>query len=88
MNLLSIFAVLKKRLIIELDGGQHNATQKRVRDYQRDEYLKQYGFQILRIWNNDIKNNFNGVLEKIIGLLQTPSSDCHPPSPVKGRRWI
>jgi very-short-patch-repair endonuclease len=80
------FCCFKKRLIIELDGGQHNATQKMIMDHQRDKYLKQNGFQILRIWNNDITNNFNGVLEKIIDRLQTPSSGCQPPSPVKGRR--
>jgi len=57
------FVCLGNRIIIELDGGQH-ATQKEE-DIERDTYLRQHGFSILRFWNNEVLQNINGVLEVI-----------------------
>jgi len=56
------FACLDKRLIIEIDGGQHN--QESV-DLERDKWLTEQGYLILRFWNNDVFQNTNGVLETI-----------------------
>lgn len=60
------FVCLSKRLIIELDGGQHN---KNPNDATRDEYLQKQGFRILRIWNNDLNINKESVLDKIFYTL-------------------
>jgi very-short-patch-repair endonuclease len=56
-----------KKLIIEIDGSQHidNAYDK-----ERDAYLKGLGFIILRFWDNDVNNNLDGVLMKIIENLK------------------
>lgn len=70
------FVCLEKRLIIELDGGQH--TEKT--DKARSDYLKNQGFEIIRFWNNEIFENMEGVLEVIRDKLDTPTH----PSPVKG----
>ena len=59
-----------KKLIIELDGGGHNEEYKIKADKIRDEYLKNQGFKILRIWNNEIDNNLEGVYEKIIEFTE------------------
>lgn len=60
------FVCLSKRLIIKLDGGQHNQNSD---DIIRDEYLQKQGFGILRIWNNDFKYNKESVLDKIFNTL-------------------
>ena len=73
------FACLQRRLIIEADGGHHAEN---ARDQRRDSYLTAQGFQILRIWNNDIFNNEAGVGDAIFAALQSPLPN---PSPAEGR---
>lgn len=55
----------EKRLVLELDGGQHNDDQGVVSDQRRDRYLKSLSITTLRIWNNDINENISGVIEEI-----------------------
>ena len=57
------FVNLDKRIVIEVDGGQH-AIEK-DKDKERDEKLKEKGFTVLRFWNNDVINNTDEVLERI-----------------------
>jgi very-short-patch-repair endonuclease len=57
------------RLIIEADGGQHAESEY---DRKRDDYLRSQGFRILRIWNNDIFNNEEGVCDAILAALTAP----------------
>ena len=59
------FICLKEKLIIEIDGGQHNQN---INDTVRDNWLKQEGFRIVRFWNNEVLENRDSVLEKIINL--------------------
>lgn len=49
------------KLAIELDGGQHNAK----RDAARTVIIENYGYRVLRFWNNDVLQNTDGVLEQI-----------------------
>jgi very-short-patch-repair endonuclease len=62
------FVCLEKRLIIELDGG-HHALQKE-RDNERDNFLKESGYKILRFWNAEIEKDLDSVLERIRGELR------------------
>lgn len=59
----------EKRLIIELDGSQHIERQKEY-DKQREEYLNNLGFTILRFWDNEINNNLDGALIRISEYLR------------------
>ena len=57
------FVCPEKKLIIELDGGQH---QERIGyDAVRDAWLKSEGYIVLRYWNNEVMGNLEGVLEDI-----------------------
>jgi len=70
-NYIADFVCFEKRLIIEVDGGQHADS---VRDKNRDLWFKENGFKVLRFWNNDVLGNTEGVLEVIRGeLLSSPS---------------
>ncbi|MEW8506925.1 MAG: DUF559 domain-containing protein [Candidatus Thiodiazotropha sp.] len=64
------FVHLGARLIIDCDGGQHNES---TTDTQRDAWLRDQGFQILRFWNHDILTNTESVLIQILTTL-TPLS--------------
>lgn len=59
----------ERRLIIEIDGSQHIELQRDY-DKERDNYLEDLGFKVLRFWDNEINNNLEGVLLKIIDNLQ------------------
>ncbi len=61
-NFVVDFVCFEKRIIIEVDGGQHSAE----RDFERDSYLIKYGFKVLRFWSNDVLKNIEGVSEEIM----------------------
>jgi very-short-patch-repair endonuclease len=72
------FVCFSERLIIEIDGGQHVENHS---DARRDAYLRGQGFRIIRIWNNDLFNNEEGVGEAILNALRPPLPN---PSPARG----
>ena len=62
------FVCIEARLVIELDGGQHNRGAEGAS--QRTAFLERRGFRVLRFFNNDVLANFDGVLERITCALQ------------------
>ena len=62
-NFIVDFVSFEKRIVIELDGGQH--AEDRDKDKERDMYLEDKGFTILRFWNTEVFENLEGVLETI-----------------------
>jgi very-short-patch-repair endonuclease len=54
-----------ERLIVELDGAPHDSEQGFLKDKERDAWLAGLGFIILRIENQDVMNNMEGVLQLI-----------------------
>lgn len=57
------FICLKKKLIVELDGWQH--SEQKSYDLERTNYLKRQGFKVIRIWNEEINSNLDGVFLKL-----------------------
>ena len=53
------------RLIIELDGGHHNEDEMARRDRERERWLEQQGYRIVRFWNSEIAGDLTAVLERI-----------------------
>jgi len=72
------FVNLEKKLVIEIDGSQHGNCN--THDKERDEWLRNEGFNVLRFWNNDIFENLEGVLETIRRAVVSPS----PTPPTRG----
>jgi len=66
------FVCLRRRLVVEVDGGQH-ATRGQA-DAARTAWLESQGFRVLRFWNNDVLGNTNGVVEAIRQALREPSN--------------
>jgi very-short-patch-repair endonuclease len=73
------FVCFAARLVIEVDGGQHAGS---TSDERRDAYLNRQGFRVLRIWNNDLFENEEGVAELILSALRSPP--LPNPSPARG----
>jgi very-short-patch-repair endonuclease len=68
------FVCYDKKVIIELDGGQHSVPEQREKDEMRDSWLRSQGFSVLRFWDSDVLTNIEGVLEKI-----RETCEKHPP---------
>jgi very-short-patch-repair endonuclease len=64
------FASFERKLIIEIDGGQHNEERIKERDEERTTRLKERGYEIIRFWNNEVLTNMEGVLERIMEALR------------------
>ena len=62
------FVCLERKLVIELDGGQH-AVQEEY-DRTRTARIEADGFTVLRFWNNDVLGNIDGCLETIRRALR------------------
>ena len=73
------FVCYEKKIIVEIDGGQHCAE----RDGNRNRWLESQDFKILRFWNTEVLKNAQGVWE----VIRKNCLSCDSPSPappVKG----
>ena len=59
------FYSAEAKLVIELDGSQHYENDNMQKDTERTDFLKKYGLTVIRIPNNEINENFQGVCEYI-----------------------
>ncbi len=64
------FVCYAKRLIVEVDGSQHEGSEH---DVARDKWLEGEGFRVLRLWNNGVLQNMDGALLTILDALTQPS---------------
>ncbi|MFH1653598.1 MAG: endonuclease domain-containing protein [Pseudomonadota bacterium] len=86
------FISFEARLIIELDGSQHLASEER--DARRDNWLMGEGFKVLRFYNNELLEHRERVLESIVDACEkhsppsaqnlSPPSALQAPSPIEG----
>ena len=73
------FICLEKSVVIEVDGSHHAAD--KAKDEERDRWLEEEGFKVLRFWDNEVLTNTEGVLQVI-----RENCSHHPPltPPLKG----
>lgn len=65
------------KLIIELDGSQHYESENIEKDAERTAFLKNYGITVIRISNNDVNSNFQGVCEYIDTIVKRSNGKSH-----------
>lgn len=63
------FAVMKERLIIEVDGSHHQDHKQIKHDKKRDDWLKSEGFRILRFNTGELDETLSGCVEEVIRKL-------------------
>ena len=61
------FLCYQPRLVIEVDGGHH--AEQFDADELRTRVIEAEGFRVIRFWNNEIMENLDGVLERIVSEL-------------------
>jgi very-short-patch-repair endonuclease len=57
------FVCYEQKLIIEVDGGQHQENVDY--DQSRSKWLQDQGYTVLRFWNNEVLQQTESVLEAI-----------------------
>jgi hypothetical protein len=68
------FVCFEKKIIIELDGGQHAMLSEKQKDTERDKWFEAQGYKVLRFWDDEVLTNTWEVLE----LIRTNGFN-HPP---------
>ena len=63
------FFIASRGIVIELDGSQHTQPEHKASDFDRDRRLAELGIKVLRYYNNDVNNNFEGVTADILKNL-------------------
>ena len=82
------FVCREKRLVVEVDGGQHSESEQ---DRLRDQWLTKHNYRVMRVWNNDVMSNMAGVLEAIAAAIRVetpphPDRSAILPLPASGER--
>ena len=74
------FVCFSIKLVIEVDGGQHNTEEGREHDNLRTRFLESRGFRVLRFWNSEVLEDVEAVIASVVKQceLETPPT---PPSP-------
>ncbi|MFJ1426844.1 leucine--tRNA ligase [Capnocytophaga canimorsus] len=87
------FVCLAKRLIVEVDGGYHNAENQQILDKERTDFLNEFGFEVIRFTNEEVIADLENVLQKIQEKLASKvdvreeisvSASVCPPSEERG----
>jgi len=71
------------KLVVELDGGQHNEPANAAYDRRRTAWLEARGLRVLRFWNHEVDTNLGGVLDAIARACGI-DEDSPPQSPPVG----
>ena len=70
------FICINEKLVIELDGGQHQ--QQQDYDAKRTAFLEQSGYRVLRFWDDDVLLKRDSVMQVIFETLGSPSPQPSP----------
>jgi very-short-patch-repair endonuclease len=73
------FACHERRLVIEIDGGQHGQPDRKAADAERTAFLNSRGYRVLRFWNNDVLLDIEAVMTAVFAALQPPTPNPSPP---------
>ena len=63
------FVCREEKLIVEVDGATHATPEEIAYDARRESFLRDLGYRILRVTNDDVFNNLDGVCETILAVL-------------------
>ena len=74
-NYIVDFYIPQKKIVIEIDGIQHNSPEHREADIKRDEVLSEWNITVLRYSNESVNNNFAHVVGDILKKIGMSFTD-------------
>ena len=78
------FVCHEARLIVEVDGGQHDCLPQQ--DALRSRFLQSEGYRVMRFWNNEVTGNIEGVWDVIFAAMSAAAPPHPNPLPARGER--
>ncbi len=76
------FYCVEHHLAVEVDGEVHTTLDQAARDEERTMWLHAKGIRVLRVTNDEVENDLDGVLRRIV----EEASSSQPPSPESKQR--
>ena len=67
------FACRKARLVVELDGSQHEEPDDAEYDEERTAFMEAKGWRVLRFNNREVIQDIDTILAAITDAVQAPS---------------
>jgi very-short-patch-repair endonuclease len=64
------FVCFSRRLVIEVDGGQHGEDPQISHDEVRDRVLAHEGFRVMRFWTSQVHQELDDVMDAIVLALE------------------
>ncbi|MEK7631886.1 MAG: endonuclease domain-containing protein [Patescibacteria group bacterium] len=64
------FYCAQAKLVVEVDGETHIGEDAEAYDQERQKIIEQLGLRVVRVWNSDVYQNIDGVLEHILAIAQ------------------
>lgn len=64
------FASHRERLVIEVDGSQHQEKRQRAHDEARTRVIEARGYLIVRYTNYQVLKNLDGVMDHLLEILK------------------
>ncbi|WP_371396298.1 endonuclease domain-containing protein [Fretibacter rubidus] len=65
------FACHSAKVVIEVDGEHHALEPQKSKDVQRDHWLTEQGYRVVRYWNDDIMTNLDNLMDALLHTLDT-----------------
>ena len=72
------FVCLERKLVLELDGGQH--AERAEYDARRTAWLAERGYRVFRVWNFEAVEEWDVMAERICELLREEGGEADPPT--------
>ena len=76
------FVSLEKALVIEVDGGYHSEPHQIADDQERQRWLEQHGFRVIRFTNEEVVFNIKSTINLIKSYLRPSEEETRRPSSV------
>ena len=64
------FYCYEAKLVVELDGSQHTEEKDIAYDAHRTAYFQTLGIDVVRYYNSEINQNFQGVCQDLLSALE------------------
>ena len=77
-NYIVDFYIAECKVVIEVDGIQHQFPENKEKDALRDKYLDDLGIKVLRFTNIEINDNLGYVCKTILQALNLNFQDLKP----------
>lgn len=68
------FYCVELKLVIEVDGDSHFSEEAKMYDTIRDDFISSLGITTIRVKNDEVMKNIEGIFEKIQLLMHTRAS--------------